>query len=150
MLQTTRGAEDLANILVGATLTGTWALIGLRVLAAEEPISVRGLVASLAFAVAGIGAGTLLARFAARYARRRGRAVPAPGSENMALFFLLMGLVNVGWGMEPALQPGPAGWAWLSLLFSVAGGAFIGFALVLGGRAQAERLAPSSSELKPG
>lgn len=105
-------------------------LLGLRVLMADEPISVRGL---LAFTVAGIGLGVLLMGFTAGRARRWGRTVPAPGSENMGAFVLLLGLVNVGWGLEPALQANPTPWSWLALLFSVTGGTFLGIALVLGG-----------------
>lgn len=131
---TSRSFGELLTLLVGATLTGTWSLVGLRVMTAEEPISVNGLVASLAFAVAGLGAGVLLASLGAGHARRRGRTVPSPGSENLGPFFLLLGLVNIGWGLEPALQPTPSAWAWLSLLFSVAGGVLIGFALALGTR----------------
>jgi hypothetical protein len=132
--QTRRQAGPLLTLLAGATLTGTWSLVGLRAMTTEEAISVEGLVASLAFAVAGIGVGVLLASLGAGRARRRGRPVPAPGSENLGPFFVLMGLMNVGWGMEPVLQPTPSAWAWLALLFSVGGGALIGFALVLHAR----------------
>ena len=128
----------LLNRLVGGVLAGTWALVGLRFATAEDAISVKALVAALAFAIAGIGLGVVAASFAAERAMRRGRPVPAPGSENLGTFFALMGLVNVAWGLEPALQPTPTGWAWLPLVFSVAGGTFIGFAAIFGGRAPSQ------------
>ena len=122
------------NRLVGGVLAGTWTLMGLRFATADDAISVKALVAALAFAIAGIGLGVVAASFSAEHAMRRGRPVPAPGSENLGTFFALMGLVNVAWGLKPALQPTPTGWAWLPLVFSVAGGTFIGFAVIFGGR----------------
>ena len=92
-------------------------------------------MAGLAVAIAGVGLGVVAATFSAEHAMQRGRPVSAPGSENLGTFFALMGLVNVAWGLEPALQPTPTGWAWLPLVFSVAGGTFIGFAVIFGGRA---------------
>lgn len=137
--ETNRTMTFVADILACVVLTVTWASLGFGLLFAEEPISVRGLVASVAFAMAGIGAGVLVGILAAGSARRRGRVVPAPGSENMGLFQLLMGLALVGWGMESALHATPTGWALFSLLsFSVIGGFSIGRALVLRGRAKAD------------
>lgn len=139
MQQTRRSAGELAETLAAAALVGTWTVVGLRVLVGDEPVSVEGLVAALACAVAGIGAGVLLAAFAARREAGRGREVPAPGSEGAALLLLLLGLVNLGVGMEPALQSTPSPWAWLSLLFPVAGGTLVGCALVLHNRQRAPR-----------
>jgi hypothetical protein len=131
----TRTMWLVAILLACLALIGSWGLVGLSVLGAKEPLSVRGIVACLAFTLAGIGAGVLLAGFAVWYARRRGRAVPEPGSEHVGLFFLLMGLATVGSGMEYALPLAPTGWALFSaLFFSALGGALVGFALVLGGR----------------
>ena len=134
-----RTMSIVAVTLACLVLTVTWASVGYGVLFSEEPISVRGLVASVAFAMAGIGAGVLVGIVGAGYARRRGRAVPAQGSENMALFQLLMGLTLVGWGMDSALQATPTGWASFSLLsFSGIGGFSIGTGHALGGRAKIE------------
>lgn len=133
--ETTRTMSIVGIILICVALTVTWVSVGLSVLFAEESISVRGLVAYLAFAIAGIGAGVLLAGFEAGYLRRRGRAVPRPGSEDMGLFSLLVGLMLVGLGMESALQATHTGWAWFSFMFcSGMGGLAIGAALVRGGR----------------
>ena len=131
----------LLNGLAGGVLAGTWALVGLRFATADDAISVKALVAALAFAIAGIGLGVVAASFSAEHAMRRGRPVPAPGSENLGTFFALMGLVNIAWGLEPALQPTPSAWAWLPLVFSVAGGTFIGFAVIFGGRAPSRGVA---------
>jgi len=136
----TRTLGLVAILLACLALIGTWVLVGLSVLGAEEPVSVRGIVACLAFTLAGMGAGVLLAGFLVWYARRRGRAVPEVGSEHIGLFSLLMGLAAVGSGMEYALPMAPSGWAQFSLLFfSALGGALIGFALVLGGRGLPDR-----------
>jgi hypothetical protein len=126
-------------VLICAAVIVAWASVGLSVLFADEPISVRGLVAYLAFAMAGIGAGVLFAGFEAGYLRRRERAVPAPGSGDMGLFSLLVGLMLLGLGMESALRAIPAGWAWFSFVFcSVMGGLGIGAALVRGGRGKTD------------
>jgi hypothetical protein len=139
----------LLNRLAGGVLAGTWALVGLRFATADDAISVRALVAALACAIAGIGLGVVAASFAAEHAVRRGRPVPAPGSENLGTFFALMGLVNVAWGLEPALQPTPSAWAWLPLVFSVAGGTFIGFAAIFGGRAPSQGFGVVRSSQQP-
>jgi hypothetical protein len=130
----TRTMWLVAILLACLALIGSWGLVGLGVLGAEEPVSVRGIVACLAFTLVGMGAGVLAAGFAVWYARRRGR-IPEPGSEHVWLFSLLLGLATVGSGMEYALPMAPTGWALFSVLFfSTGGGALIGFALVLGGR----------------
>jgi hypothetical protein len=139
----------LLNRLAGGVLAGTWALVGLRFATANDAISVKALVAALAFAIAGVGLGVVGASFAAEHAMRRGRPVPAPGSENLGTFFALMGLVNVAWGLEPALQPTPSAWAWLPLVFSVAGGTFIGFAAIFGGRAPSQGFGVVRSSQQP-
>jgi hypothetical protein len=97
-------------------------------------------MAALAFAVAGIGLGVGVMSFAAGRAWRRGRIVPAPGAQDLTTMFMLLGLMNIGLGMEPALQRSPGGWTWLALLSSVAGGTLMGFVLHLRGRAPARKL----------
>jgi hypothetical protein len=124
---------ELLNRVGGALVTGTWGIVGLRFVTADA-ISVKGFVAALAFAIAGIGLGVVVMSFAAGRARRRGRMAPAPGAENLATSFLLLGLVHVGIGLEPAFQPTPSTWTWLALLSSAGGGMMIGFVLHFGGR----------------
>lgn len=140
-----RRLSHIATLLVAATLVGTWGLLGVRVAAADEPISVEGLLAALAFTVAGIGCGVLLMSLASGRARRKGLPVPAPGAEDMVAFFLLFGLLNAGFGVEPAFEQNPTAWTWLPLLVSLAGGAFIGVALVLGVGARAGGTDPDAA-----
>lgn len=137
--ETNRTMASVAIILICVASTVTWASVGVSMLFTEEPISVRGVVAYLAFVMAGIGAGVLLASFEAGYLRRHGRAVPAPGSDHAGLFTLLLGLMLLGLGMESALQVSPSGWTLFELLFcSVMGGLAIGAALIRGGRGKTE------------
>jgi hypothetical protein len=138
-----RTASIVAILLLCLALIGRWVEVGVSVLLAEGPVSVRGIVACLAFTVAGIGAGVLMAGFTVWYARRRGRAVPEPepGSEHTGLFFLLLGLASLGSGLDYALQPAPTGWALFSIwFFSTGGGALMGFSLVLSGRGKFDRV----------
>lgn len=137
--ETNRTMSIVGIILICVASTVAWASVGVSVLFTEEPVSVRGLVAYLAFAMAGIGAGVPLAGFEARYLRRHGRAVPATGSEDMGLFSLLVGLMLLGLGMDSALQVSPTGWTLLKLLFcSVMGGLAIGAALIRGDRGKTD------------
>lgn len=122
---------DLLIRLIGVVLAGTWGLVGLRVMTTDDPVSVSGLVAVMAFTVAGIGLGACCMSVMTARARRRGRTVPAPGSENLAAFFVMFGLVNVGQGLQPLFESSDVA-AWGGLLICVAGGLFLGIALVLG------------------
>lgn len=136
-----RTASNVAILLVCLALIGRWVEVGVSVLLAEGPVSVKGVVACLAFTVAGIGAGVLMAGFTVWYARRRGRAVPEPGLEQMGLLFLLSGLFTVGSGMDYALQPAPTGWALFSIwFFATGGGAVIGNSIVLSSRGRFVRV----------
>ncbi len=132
-----RTASIVAILLVCLALIGRWVGVGVSVLLADGPVSVRGIVACLAFTVAGIGAGVLMAGFQVWYARRRGRAVPEPDRARSTWVCSSCSWVSQlsgrAWSMR--LPTAPTGWALFSLLFfSTGGGALIGFSLVLSGR----------------
>jgi hypothetical protein len=136
MSKSPRRVPDLLIPLIGVVLAGTWGIVGLRVMTTDDPVSVSGLVAVLAFTVAGIGLGACCLSVVTARARRRGRTVPAPGSENLAAFFAMFGLVSVGQGLQPVFESSEVA-VWGGLLICVGGGLFLGLALVLGtGRAR--------------
>jgi hypothetical protein len=124
MSESPRRVPNLLIPLIGVVLAGTWGLVGLRAMTTDDPVSVSGLGAVVAFTVAGIGLGACCMSVMTARARRRGRPVPAPESENLAAFFVMFGLVNIGQGLQPLFESSDVA-AWGGLLICVAGGWFL-------------------------
>ena len=132
MADTPRGPRllDAAMPLLAAA---SWIFHGSLALDSEHDVSSRVLLGWVSFVAAGIGLGAALAMLSLRRAVRLGRT---PGIErpqvSQPMFFLMLGLVQVSFGVD-SVSGGPMSvgeWAYL-IFTSVAGGAFAGIALVL-------------------
>lgn len=111
----------------------SWIFHGLFALDSGHAVSGKALLGWVSFVAAGIGLGAALAILGLRRAVRLGRT---PGIErarvSQPLFFLMLGLLQVSFGVD-SVSGGPMSvgeWAYL-IFTSVAGGAFAGIALVL-------------------
>lgn len=121
---------DAAMPLLAAA---SWIFHGSFALDSEHDVSGKALLGWVSFVAAGIGLGAALAILSLRRAVRLGRTpgIERPGV-SQPMFFLMLGLVQVSFGVD-SVSGGPMSvgeWGYL-IFTSVAGGTFAGIALVL-------------------
>lgn len=146
----TRGLWQVVTLMSAFTVCLVWGVIGVSTLMSDDPVSLRTLVALASCAIAGIGVGVMFGGLGAALAHRRGRSAPSPGAEHSPVAFVLLGLAEIGLGVQQAPHSDSGALIWLSVLLAVGGGFSIGVAACVGSGVFARRhLSPPASTLWP-
>ena len=132
MTRTARQPCKWLTLGVGLVAALIWTSLGLRAIVMDNDPSNKALFACAALVLAGFALGS--ATWILTAARRAKRPADAVMLAEMKASFAMLGVMLIGLGADPILDPSTSAWGWISLVFaSLVGGmnlsiAFLGIA----------------------
>lgn len=130
MPRTARRPFEWLAVGIGVVAALTWTSVAVRAVVMDDNPSVKGLVGCAALVLVGVALGPAAWILSAPIRAKRSPA-EAAGFAEMRAAFAMLGIMVIGMGVSPIVDPSPSAWDWaLMVLGSLTGGLNLSFAFM--------------------